>query len=287
MTALSITSLILASSCSQAAARSEDAVEKVTSAMLRASVERARSEQSSIADGTVATAVEWLKIRDNTEETDRPRRGGDYFLGFLKGRFGVSTPDWWRRQLRRGLAARHAGKWYDSQRSVRLWSGEPTGWRYSGFDQVSSVQNRLTLRCGAEKVVVNRADVVGVGAANDDWDPQQDGAVAGLIRDGLCALAMECPAASAVGGPHEVVCLSVASSKVLWRQSLDDGLEAQTPYSGAWHGSYTEIAVAGEFVTVWIGHDVSLCFHMFRKDDGRRIASFASGAVDRVARAEK
>lgn len=232
-------------------------------------------------DESVAIASEWLRLRDSASEGQFGRRD-DFFLGFLTGRCRVAPPEWWSSELEKGRVIAQGSATFPCRRIGRRWRGDEANWQFSGFDAVTASADKMTLRLGAEQVqLAKREDFGGIGADRNVWSHEPESAVAGTIDRDVCAVVFDCP--TYLGGPREIHRVNSETGKLLWKSPILVGNLPGIGLGGAGlEGSFTEVAVTRSRIAVWVGHQFSMCFEIFDKADGKRLAIFATQYLDDV-----
>lgn len=230
-------------------------------------------------DESVAVASEWLQLRDSVGERQFGR-GSDYFLGFISGRCRVAPPKWWGGELEKGSVTRDGRAWFPCHRINRRWHGDEATWQFSGFDAVAVSGDKLTLKSGTRQLIlVKTEEFADVGTVRNIWSPVDETAIAGAMDQEVCAVVFDCP--TYFGGPPEIHCMNSDTGKVLWKRPVFIGnLPGGGIGGGEIEGSFTEVVIAGDRIVVWVGHQVSMCFEVFRKADGKRTAVFATEYLD-------
>lgn len=245
----------------------------------RLAQELARGDAGSVQDDSLALAVEWVHCRDSAG--DRPFGGrADFFAGFLSGRCRAVPPEWWRKDIREGSASAEGAAGFACRGIARRWKGDEAKWKFSGFDDVSSSDDKLTLKLGEQQLVLAKRDFADVGRDPMTWSHDANTAIAGTVDPNICVVIFDCP--TYFGSPRRLFCINSVTGRAIWKQDLHVGVLPGGALRGAVAGSFTEVRFSGDNVVVWVGHDFSMCFEMFQKSDGKRIATFATGFLDRV-----
>ena len=224
-------------------------------------------------DDTTLIATEWLRLKHQVSE-GRIRRRADYFVGFLSGRLRTQPPKWWRREIRSARVFDAREVVFSSRGLAAKWKTSQEGYRYTGFERVTSGKNGLILSSGSLAVSLSEPPFEIVDKTKGLWDPETINGIAGVIDREICVIAFRCP--DDLGGPSELYCVETPTAKLLWKCELDMGLPVPMGFSGGFNGSFTEIILDAENVYVWSSHDISASVQVFRRTDGRLLSHFIS-----------
>jgi hypothetical protein len=229
-------------------------------------------------DDNLAVAIEWVKLRDSADGKQLGQRA-NYFLGFVSGRLRISPPGWWSRAIRKG-APGESLTGFNSKEFQTEWQGKKGDWRYTGINSVGTTSEGLLLKQGDHSLVLKKSDFPDVEGEENRWTVDS-GAIAATFQDDLCALAFECPLGG-MGGPPRLYCWTTKAKKLVWSRELDSASSRSFGVGGGVNGGLTQVQISGDRVIVWIGHDFSMCFEVFDKSNGKRLARFSSMHLDEI-----
>lgn len=248
-------------------------------AALHKKVKKSDPESTHLEDDTLALAIEWIRMRDLVAE-GRIAKKANIFLGFVAGRVGVRPPDWWAKEVRRGMIRADGTVGFITRQFKNIWKGDKTGWQFSGVDNVVQSTDGLEVEQGAKKITLKKSDFCGL-QTGEKWDAEEDGAVAAVIRDDICVVGFQCETESP-GTPYLIYCLDMKTGKLIWKQLLRRGLIPSLGGSGGPFWNYIQITVDGERIAVWSGNGATMAVEVFHKKDGKQIAMFSSSYLDGI-----
>jgi len=241
---------------------------------------------SATEDDTLAIAIEWVKLRESADGKQLGQRA-NFFLGFVSGRLRISPPKWWSHAIRTGVPGQSMTS-FNSKKLQAVWQGKKCDWRYAGIDSLCISPEALLLRQGDQSLALKRSDFPAVKENRNEGEEEENkwtvdnGIVSAVFQDELCALTFECPF-EATSGPPGLYCWNTRTKKLVWSRNLDSASSRSFFVGGGVYGGLTEVRISGDRIIVWIGNDFTMCFEVFDKYDGKRLARFSSMHLDEIS----
>jgi hypothetical protein len=247
---------------------------------MREAFSRPIDANQQLEDDTLAVAAEWIRFRDiNPHERFGSR--AYHLTGFIQGRLRIIPPDWWKVEMRRGTAAKNGFVAFPCRGREQRWKGNEKGWQYSGVDNVSSSDNQLTIESGKLSITLEKDQFPDVSDDALGWNHEDDGAIVASLNEQVSVIGFRC-SPGAFAGPEEIYCIESISHVILWRRKISVNAPPDFGIGGHVDGSYAEIVIDRDRVIVWVSHDYSMGFEVFRLSDGERLGRFAAGDLNNL-----